>query len=388
MNPVLKQLDVYPFERKRQLFENRQTKANHTIDCSIGEPRFGAPQRAIEIAQFNLAQSAVKYSGTKEIPELTRAIQIWGKDKKINLDSSQILALSGSGEGIFSLPSVLISKNESAKVLMPNPGYQVYFGGTLLAGAKPVFYDVSAHNNFQPDFDLWKFHAKQSRLAFINFPSNPTAKDATDETLEKAVKFAYDTRIVLGSDECYFDLSNNPKSVLQVANEMGIKEYKNIIAFHSLSKRSALPGFRSGFMAGDSNIIDKYLRIRMMERKTIPLNIQKASSWAWQDETHVQDSWKNYSRMISKFQDEIQKNKWTDVHVGSTFYVWAKSPKHITSEDFALNLFDDFGIISMPGSYLANNMGTKHPCQGYVRIALVQGEKSTQTIIDAFNKLL
>lgn len=256
-----------------------------------------------------------------------------------------------------------------------------------MAGGEPHYFNLLPPQNFQPDFkSLVPGLLDRVGLLYLNYPNNPTGANATEETLRQAVQMAQDKDIIVVSDECYFDIyfGQKPRSILQVAKEMGVLDYHNLLAFHSLSKRSSVPGLRSGFMAGDANIISKYLRVRMLERKAVPLQVQLASVEAWKDDVHVDQNRGLYAAKVDDFCRILSRT----LKPEGTFFVWFKVPDGFTSERFTRELYKEQGVAVLPGNYLSREVGRINPGEGYVRIALVHSRERSQEAAERIQRFI
>ncbi|MCB1615204.1 MAG: succinyldiaminopimelate transaminase, partial [Pseudomonadales bacterium] len=273
----------------------------------------------------------------------------------------------------FSFTQAVINRADHATVLMPNPFYQIYEGACLLAGAKPVFLDCVEANNFIPDFDQVDESTWRScQLLFICSPGNPTGAVIGQETLEKLIALSDKYDFVIASDECYselyFDESLAPVGLLEACARIGRDDYKNCVVFHSLSKRSNLPGLRSGFVAGDADILENYLLYRTYHGCAMPVHTQLASIAAWQDEQHVEENRNLYQQ---KFKEvvAILNNSLPVIKPQAGFYLWAKTP--VSETDFARCLYAEQNVTVLPGSYLARVNKGFNPGAGRIRMALV-----------------
>ena len=312
MNPNIAKLHSYPFEKwaslKADVQENRDYEA---IALSIGEPKHATPDIIKHSLIENLDGLSV-YPTTKGLPELRSAIADWIVNRfKLKQDTllaeQNILPVNGTREALFSFAQAVIDRSKSPLVLMPNPFYQIYEGAALLAGATPFFMDCTPDNSYLPDFDsigpdTWK----RCQLIYICTPGNPTGGVIDIEALQKLIRLSDEYNFVIASDECYseiyFDEKNPPPGLLQAASEMGWDDYKNCIVFHSLSKRSNAPGLRSGFIAGDAQVVKKYFSYRTYHGCAMPIQHQMASIAAWNDEEHVINNRRLYK---NKFDDVL-----------------------------------------------------------------------------------
>ena len=382
MNPELDKLHPYPFEKLSALKSgvSPNSKLNH-IALSIGEPKHKAPQFVVEHLQQQV-NGVSAYPLTKGIPELRQAIRDW-LIQRFNLPSDSldheqhIIPVNGTREALFAFAQAVIERNhaplKAPLIVMPNPFYQIYEGAAYLSGAEPFYINTTSENNYLPDFDsvtdeTWA----QCQLLYICSPGNPTGAVIDKTTLQKLIKLAEQHDFIIASDECYseiyFDEKNPPVGLLEAAAEMGNTDYSRCVVFHSLSKRSNLPGLRSGFVAGDKNILANFLKYRTYHGCAMPLHHQHASIKAWQDEKHVEENRAIYQKKFTdvlKILEPVLDVKKPD----ASFYLWAKTPT--SDEDFAKNLFAEQNITVLPGSYLSRQAHGINPGSQHVRMALV-----------------
>lgn len=379
MNPNLDLIHPYPFARLNQLKQGitpPQDKAH--IALSIGEPKHKTP-RLIHDALNEHSDGIAKYPTTKGIPELRQAIADWISQRftiarsDISTDS-QILPVSGTREALFSFAQAVVdSSKPDAIVIMPNPFYQIYEGATLLTGAEPYFINTTENSNYLPDFDsvsdeVWK----RCQLIYICSPGNPTGAVISEQAHIKLIQLAKKFDFIIASDECYTEIYDNeknpPQGLLETAYNMGNTAFKRCIMFQSLSKRSNAPGLRSGFVAGDAEILKQYFEYRTYQGCALPLPTQYASTAAWKDETHVQENRVLYRQKFTAFIN-ILKDVCNINKPAASFYIWLKTP--INETDFAQQLFAQQNITVLPGSYLSREAHGINPGENHVRIALV-----------------
>lgn len=378
MNPLLNSLQPYPFEKLLKLKEGVTPPSGLPhIALSIGEPRHEPPAFVLEEVQQHLPR-VVNYPTTKGLDELREAMAAWacrrflGNRPLIDADT-QILPVNGTREALFSFAQAVIDSRQPAKVLMPNPFYQIYEGAALLAGAEPVFINCPAENRFHPDFDnvsdaTWD----ACQLLYICSPGNPTGTVLSSTTLQQLIILADKHDFVIASDECYselyFDEQSPPPGLLQACMEMGRDDFARCAVFHSLSKRSNLPGLRSGFVAGDAAILKKFYQYRTYHGCAMPTFSQLASIAAWNDESHVAANRELYRQKFNQVLDLL--NGCLEVERPEAgFYLWARTPA--TDTGFARQLFAEENITVLPGSYLARDTQAGNPGAGRVRMALV-----------------
>jgi N-succinyldiaminopimelate aminotransferase len=378
MTPNLKYLHAYPFEKLAQLKSGIVPPIDKLpIVLSIGEPTHDTPHFIHETLAAHL-QGLAKYPSTKGLPELRLAIAGWlSKRFQIPIDvidpETQILPVSGTREALFSFAHCIIDATKKPVVIMPNPFYQIYEGAALLAGAEPYYLNTLEESGYLPDFDsvpeaIWQ----RCQLIYICSPGNPSGSVISQVSHEKLINLAEKYDFVIASDECYTELyddeSNPPAGLLQTAFTMGNSAFKRCIVFHSLSKRSNAPGLRSGFVAGDAEILKHYFQYRTYHGCAMPLPTQHASIKAWQDETHVKENRQHYRDKFTAF-ITILGDVCTINKPPAGFYVWLKTP--IADTEFAQKLFAQENVTVLPGSYLSRAFAGINPGHDHVRIALV-----------------
>ncbi len=380
MTPNLKYLHPYPFEKLAQLKQGIVPPANQAhIALSMGEPTHATPHLVQEALLTHL-HGLANYPTTKGIAELRQAIAQWiGRRFQIPADAvnaeTQVLPVNGTREALFSFAQCLIDPTNGNKpvVIMPNPFYQIYEGAALLAGAEPYYLNTLEDSGYLPDFDavpaeIWQ----RCQLIYTCSPGNPTGSVMTQADHEKLLKLAEQYDFVIASDECYSEIyadeANPPPGLLQTAYNMGNTTFKRCVIFHSLSKRSNAPGLRSGFVAGDAEILQHYFQYRTYHGCAMPLPTQHASIQAWQDERHVVENRRLYREKFAAFID-ILGDVCTVTKPPAGFYVWLKTP--IADTEFAKQLFARENITVLPGSYLSRDCGGVNPGLNHVRIALV-----------------
>jgi N-succinyldiaminopimelate aminotransferase len=379
MNPDLNQLHPYPFEKLAALKAAVTPPAQlNDIMLSIGEPKHEPPAFVLDTLVKNLGKLS-NYPTTKGLPELREAIANWAT-KRFQLNpgtftaEKNVLPVNGTREALFAFAQTIVNRNKPAPLIVsPNPFYQIYEGAALLSGAEPYFLNCTPENNFIPDFaavpaSVWE----RCQLLFICSPGNPTGAVMNSAQLKQLIALADQYDFVIASDECYselyFDEQHPPIGLLQACAELGRDDFARCVVFHSLSKRSNLPGLRSGFVGGDAKILEKFLLYRTYHGCAMPVPTQLASVAAWQDESHVIDNREAYRQ---KF-DAVLKILEGVLAVGKPdagFYLWPKTP--IKGEDFAQQLFAQQKVTVLPGSYLARTADGINPGEDYVRLALV-----------------
>jgi N-succinyldiaminopimelate aminotransferase len=347
------------------------------IALSIGEPKHPAPAFVRQSVSDNLDRLS-GYPTTKGLPELRQAIAGWAS-RRFQLQQpldpeTQVLPCNGTREALFAITQALVDRNQPAPlVVSPNPFYQIYEGAAYLAGAEPYFLNCLEQNGFLPDFDAVAAEVWQRcQLLFICSPGNPTGAVMPIEQLKKLIALADQYDFVIAADECYseiyFDEQLPPVGLLQACAELGRDDYKRCLIFHSLSKRSNLPGLRSGFVAGDAALIKQFLLYRTYHGCAMPLHSQLASIEAWNNEEHVtanRDLYRAKFDAVLERLDGVLEVERPD----AGFYLWAKTP--IDDTEFARRLFEQQHITVLPGSFLSREADGINPASNRIRMALV-----------------
>ena len=375
MNSLLGKLKDYPFERLRALLAGATppTSLKH-ISMSIGEPRHAAPQLVLDAFSKNL-ETLGNYPATLGLPEFRRAVADWLIRRfelpaaAINPDS-MVLPVNGTREALFAFAQAVVDSRESAFVVMPNPFYQIYEGAALLAGAEPYF--MASNASLLPDLgsvpeEIWR----RCQLLYLCSPANPTGAVASQEYLVRAIELADRYDFVIAADECYseiyLDESNPPPGLLSAAMLAGHRNFERCIVFHSLSKRSSVPGLRSGFVAGDPKVLKSFLLYRTYHGCAMPVHTQLASIPLWNDDAHVVDNRSLYRQKFAAVVP-ILRDALAVEPPDASFYLWPKVPD---DERFTRELFERKHVTILPGSYLARESEHGNPGRGRVRISLV-----------------
>ncbi|MGJ0490525.1 succinyldiaminopimelate transaminase [Methylobacter sp.] len=381
MTPYLKSLHPYPFEKLAQLKRGIVPPDNKEhIALSIGEPAHATPH-LIQEALLTHLHGLSKYPTTKGIPELRAAIADW-LSRRFDVPSelidpeTQVLPVNGTREALFSFAQCVVDPACAAPapvVIMPNPFYQIYEGAALLAGAEPYYLNTLEDSGYLPDFDavpeaIWQ----RCQLIYICSPGNPTGSVMERASHEKLLGLAEKYDFVIASDECYSELyddeNNPPQGLLETAYAMGNNAFKRCVVFHSLSKRSNAPGLRSGFVAGDADILQQYFQYRTYHGSAMSLPTQHASIKAWQDEAHVIENRQLYREKFAAVID-ILADVCTISKPPAGFYIWLKVP--IADTEFTQRLFAQENVTVLPGSFLSREFNGINPGENHVRIALV-----------------
>jgi N-succinyldiaminopimelate aminotransferase len=378
MNPDLDRLQPYPFERLRALLAGATPPAALApIALSIGEPQHPVPE-PVRAALVAALDGLGRYPVTAGSPELRQAIAAWCTRRYAlppgRLDPErQLLPVSGSREALFAFAQAAIDRRRDPLVAMPNPFYQIYEGAALLAGAEPYFLDCTAAGGYIPDFDavpaaVWD----RCQLLFVCSPGNPTGAVLDQATLQRLLALAERHDFIVAADECYSELYRDeaapPPGLLQAALAAGHHGFERCMVFNSLSKRSSVPGLRSGFVAGDADLIARFRLYRSYHGATLPPPVQAASIAAWDDEAHVVD---NRARYRAKFAAvaPILAGVLRFELPPAGFFLWPETPGD--DRDFARALFAARHVTVLPGQFLSRPTAAGDPGRGRVRIALV-----------------
>lgn len=394
MNPALDKLQPYPFERLRALLAGAQPPAHLPhISMSIGEPRHPAPPLVLEAIANNMNGLGV-YPLTAGIPQLRTSIANW-LTRRFQLPAgsvspdTMVLPVNGTREALFAFAQAItdpskqllgrtpewcgrMDAQEQPLLVMPNPFYQIYEGAALLAGAAPYFMPNDSEHAGLPDLDsvpaeVWR----RCQILFLCSPSNPTGAVASMDYLRHALELAERHDFVIASDECYseiyFDEAQPPPGLLQAAASMGNTSYRRCVVFHSLSKRSSVPGLRSGFVAGDAKLLKPFLLYRTYHGSAMPPPTQMASIAAWDDESHVVENRNLYRQKFAAVLPILREVMPVDMPEAA-FYLWLRVDN---DERFTRQLFERQHITVLPGSYIARPMASGNPGRERVRISLV-----------------
>lgn len=381
VNPNLPRLQPYPFEKLRALCDGVQPPADRQpIRLSIGEPQHPTPPFILEALTRNLGGLA-NYPTTQGSEALRQSIATWLMQRYslAAVDpATQVLPVNGSREALFAFAqAVLDGTRPGAKVLCPNPFYQIYEGAALLAGAQPVFLNQLPDDGFACDFasvpeSVWR----NVQLVFVCSPGNPTGKVMSLD--EWRVLFDLSDRhgFVIAADECYseiyFDDAAKPLGGLEAAVRLGRSDFRNVVMFSSLSKRSNVPGMRSGFVAGDAAILRQFLLYRTYHGCAMSPSVQAASAVAWGDEAHVAENRRLYRQKFERITPLLAQC--LDVSLPDAgFYLWARVDRRtgLSDTEFARRLLAEYNVTVLPGSFLARDAGGTNPGAGFLRIALV-----------------
>jgi N-succinyldiaminopimelate aminotransferase len=377
MNQNLNKLQPYPFQRLRDLFKGITPNAHYKpINLSIGEPKHDTPALIKAALVDNLAGLAT-YPTTAGVPELRQAIANWATRRygipMLDIEK-EIIPVNGSREALFAFAQAVINTKKVANpiVICPNPFYQIYEGAAFLAGAEPYFLNTLPENQHAMDFDsvpveVWN----RTQLVYVCSPGNPSGKvmslDQWKQIFELSDKYGF----VIAADECYseiyFDEAIKPLGALEAAQKLG-RDYSRLVVFSSLSKRSNVPGMRSGFVAGDAKILEQFLLYRTYHGCAMSPAVQAASIAAWNDEAHVIENRRLYAEKFKRVTPMLEGLLAVEMP-DAAFYLWARSKESDT--ETAIRLYRDLNITVLPGSFLARDAHGINPGKNFIRLALV-----------------
>ena len=375
MNPDLNRLQPYPFQKLAALFgQVTPNSAYRAISLHIGEPKHATPQFIKDALAANLGGLA-NYPITAGSDTLRGSIADW-LARRYGIPApdikSQVLPVNGSREALFAFAQAVIDRTRNAPVVAcPNPFYQIYEGAALLAGATPHFLNTLPEDNYALNFDqlpdeVWQ----RTQLIYVCSPGNPTGRVMPLEEWENLFEMSDRYGFVIAADECYSEIyfDTPPLGALQAAQQLGRGDYKNLVVFSSLSKRSNVPGMRSGFVAGDAKVLEKFALYRTYHGCAMNPAIQAASAAAWQDEAHVAENRRLYVEKYARVV-EILKPVLPVTLPDASFYLWLRVP--VADTVFAQHLYRDYNVSVLPGSFLAREARGVNPGKSFIRIALV-----------------
>jgi N-succinyldiaminopimelate aminotransferase len=394
MNPLLAKLHPYPFERLRALTRDiTPNPALRPISLGIGEPRHPTPE-LIQQALVAHLKGLARYPATAGEPALRQAMCDWVTRRYgVTLDAgSQVLPVNGSREALFALAQTVIDPTRPDPIVVcPNPFYQIYEGAALLAGATTAFAASDPARNFAADWDAvpestWA----RTQLLYVCSPGNPTGAVMGMDEWEKLFALSDRHGFVIASDECYSEIyfrDEPPLGSLEAAVALGRNDFRRLVAFTSLSKRSNVPGMRSGFVAGDADILKQFLLYRTYHGSAMGPTLQQASIAAWNDEQHVVDNRDMYRRKFEQVTPLLAQV--IDVRLPDAgFYLWADVSKVAPRGDdvaFALDLLAQYNVAVLPGSLLARDINGVNPGAGRIRLALVA---ETEECVEAAQRIV
>jgi N-succinyldiaminopimelate aminotransferase len=386
MNPLLSRLQPYPFERLRKLFADiTPNPALRPISLGIGEPKHAAPDFLKQALAASLDTGLSSYPATAGTPALREACAAWVQRRYgVALDAAtQVLPVNGSREALFAFAQTVIDPTRpGATVVMPNPFYQIYEGAAFLGGAEPHYVACDPARNFAADWDnvpeaVWA----RTQLLFVCSPGNPAGAVMPLDEWQRLFELSDRHGFVIASDECYSEIyfrDDAPLGGLEAAQRLGRTDFRRLMMFTSLSKRSNVPGLRSGFVAGDASLIKPFLLYRTYHGGAMSPVVQAASVAAWGDEDHVVDNRRQYREKFAQVTPLLAQV--LDVALpDASFYLWAAVPASFADaaaglsadEAFARELLAQYNVTVLPGSYLAREVGGANPGTGRVRMALV-----------------
>jgi len=374
--------EPYPFEKLNKLLKNITPNPDYTpLVLTIGEPQFETPTFIQEefCATSALLKKYPKTTGEAVIREAQREFVY--KRFSVALTDAQIIPTFGTREVLFNFPQFLLFDKQHATMAYTNPFYQIYEGAAIASHAKQIHLNLDEHNNFKPIIDTDQL--KECDLVILNFPNNPTTATLTKEELGEWVELALQYDFVLLNDECYSEIYTDtpPPSLLEASLAVGNTNFKNIVVINSISKRSSAPGLRSGFIAGDAEILREYMKYRTYVGCASPLPLQHAAAKAWRDENHVADARAIYRKNFQIAQEILQ----TPIPK-ATFYIWLRVDNPL---EFTKKLYQEYNLKVLPGEFLAReDHNNENPGKEYIRIALVENETNTRDALTRIKELL
>jgi N-succinyldiaminopimelate aminotransferase len=381
MNPDLNKLQPYPFQKLAALFREVTPNADYRpISLSIGEPKHATPQFIKDSLTNNLAGLA-NYPTTAGSDALRSTIADW-LSRRYGIPAldfkTQVLPVNGSREALFAFAQTIIDRTKTdPAVVCPNPFYQIYEGAAFLAGATPYFLNTLPEDNFALNFDQLPIDVwERTQLIYVCSPGNPTGRVMPLAEWKTLFEMSDRYGFVIASDECYSEIyfDTPPLGALEAAQQLGRADYRNLVVFSSLSKRSNVPGMRSGFVAGDARVIEKFALYRTYHGSAMNPVIQAASIDAWNDEAHVAENHRQYAEKFTRVV-EILKPVLPVVMPDAAFYLWVRTP--ISDTVFAQTLYRNYNVTVLPGSYLARSAQGVNPGENFVRLALVANTEET-----------
>jgi len=384
-------LPEYAFPRLRSLLAGISPGAEPVV-MTIGEPRHAVPEFTGRIMAESISEFG-KYPPNDGTPELLEAISGWiGRRHGIEVEPARITTVNGTREGLFNAALALCPETKAgqrAAILIPNPFYQVYAVAAAAVGAEPVFVAATEESGFMPRYgEVAPEVLDRVAIAYLCSPANPQGSIASEAYLEELVTLAERHDFLIFSDECYSEIWRDapPPGALAVATRMGLPD--RVVMFNSLSKRSNLPGLRSGFAAGGRAQIAQLRRLRSYSGAPLPLPVQRVSAAAWADEAHVDENRALYHQKYA-VADRILGNTPGYRSPEGGFFLWLRVPEHVgTGEDAARKLWSEAGIQVLPGAYLSRDTGAGNPGQDYIRVALVDPAGPTEAALTRLKNCL
>lgn len=383
-NPGMRTLAPYPFEKLDALLGDSAPAAGiEPIPLSIGEPRHTPPEFVLDAYRETLLEGVSRYPTIRGTVALREACAGW-IDRRfgVTVDPTRMVQpVTGTREALFAAAQVFCEAGAGQTVLMPNPFYQIYEGAALLAGATPDYVSVSAAGNFLPDLDaIAPERFARARLFYLCNPVNPCGTVASLDYLVRLAELAEQHDFIVVTDECYIELYRDtaPVSMLNACAARGDAAFERVLVFHSLSKRSNLPGLRSGFVAGDPALMAEYARYRTYHGCSMSLAVQAASIAAWSEDTHVAENRAQYNDKYAHAVPALRAH-WDLETPEATFYVWL--PVGGDETRWTRQLYEATGVTVVPGRYLAREAAGSNPGAGYVRLSLVASQAQTREAI-------
>jgi len=371
------EFEKYPFEKMRELLKNIEPNQNYDlIDLTIGEPQFETPQFIQDSLKnsSNLLKKYPKSGGEKYLKDSMLGFV----DRRFNLklDDNQLIPTFGTREVLFNFPQYYLFDIENPTIAFTNPFYQIYEGSAIASRSKVKYINLEKENDFKPKIN--ELSLENVDLVILNFPNNPTGSTLNYSEFKEWIELSQKHNFTLMNDECYSEIYNGepPLSLLEVAKDMGIDDFKNLLIINSLSKRSSAPGLRSGFIAGDSEILKGYMKYRTYLGTAIPLPLQIASAEAWNDEVHVKKNREIYRENMQIARDVLN----LDVSL-ATFYLWLEVKDDLKA---TIELFRDYNLKVIAGSFLGRDGAGRN----FIRIALVENPVKTKIALNILKKYL
>lgn len=388
MNPRLARLQPYPFQKLAALFAGTQPDAAYPhVTLSIGEPKHPTPDFIKAALTVNL-NGLASYPPTLGSAQLREAIAAWIA-RRYGVPTpdpmSQVLPVLGSREALFAFAQAVVDPGMGSAAVLPNPFYQIYEGAALLAGAEPQFLNAMPEKGFAFDPEqlpeaVWR----RTALLYACSPGNPTGRVMTLEEWRRLFELSDRHGFIIASDECYSEIYFDgvpPLGALEAAHRLGRTDYRRLVMFSSLSKRSNVPGMRSGFVAGDAAVLSQFLKYRTYHGSAMSPSVQAASVAAWNDEAHVVENRRLYAEKFAAVVPLLRQVATVSMP-DAAFYLWLETP--IADTEFAKRLYQQYNVTVLPGSYLAREAHGTNPGAHRVRIALVA---PTAECVDAASRL-
>jgi len=384
-NEVMESIGTYAFDEVDKMRDNLKARGIDVIDFGVGDPLTPTPETIRDAIKKAIdKRKSSGYPRNAGTPEYLETIAAWHKFRfNVDVDpDTQIASSLGSKEAVFNFPLAFLNPGDVA--LAPNPGYPPYERGTLFAHGKPVLMNLEESNGFLPDFEKIDAQtAQKAKIMWLNYPNNPTTALATKPFFREAIDFCSDNEVILVSDEAYSEMyfDEKPISILELETE-------GIVAVNSLSKRSAMTGYRVGWLAGDERIIKKYKKLKANIDSGTATFIQDAATAALKDEAHVEKMRSEYREKRDIMLDAFKTIGLPESTPKSTFYIWQKVPENYTSVEFSKKLLDEnIAVVTTPGSFLSSTVDGVNPGENFVRFALVPTIEMIRDAAERIRKL-